>query len=125
MFAASRLNSQIRDDMNKVMIIVDVDDMAATNLNQLADYLTFVALAQVDPDADTAGYDTILNVFRAPQGVDGLTDWDMSYLTSLYRVQNAPQRRVNPAAQATSMASDMIRDRRAAQTAGEQTPPRE
>lgn len=125
-FAASRLNSQIRDDMNKVMIIVDVDDMAATNLNQLADYLTFVALAQVDPDADTAGYDTILNVFRAPQSVDGLTDWDMSYLTSLYRVQNAPQRRVNPAAQATTMASDMIRDRRAAQTAGEQQPaPRE
>lgn len=124
-FAASRLNSQIRDDMNKVMIIVDVDDMAATNLNQLADYLTFIALAQVDPDARTAGYDTILNVFNAPQSVDGLTDWDMSYLTSLYRVQNAPARRINPAAQATAMASDMIRDRRAAQTAGEQTPPRE
>lgn len=125
-FAASRLNSQIRDDMNKVMIIVDVDDMAATNLNQLADYLTFVALAQVDPDAETAGFDTILNVFRAPQSVDGLTDWDMSYLTSLYRVQNAPQRRVNPGAQATTMASDMIRDRRAAQTANDpQPPPRE
>lgn len=124
-FAASRLNSQIRDDMNKVMIIVDVDDMAATNLNQLADYLTFIALAQVDPDARTAGYDTILNLFNAPQSVDGLTDWDMSYLTSLYRAQNAPARRINPAAQATAMASDMIRDRRAAQTAGEQTPPRE
>ncbi|MDI1326684.1 MAG: hypothetical protein PSV23_07770 [Brevundimonas sp.] len=124
-FAASRLNSQIRDDMNKVMIIVDVDGMAATNLNQLADYLTFVALAQVDPDAQTAGYDTILNVFNAPQSVDGLTEWDMSYLSSLYRVQDAPQRRVNPAAQATSMASDMIRDRRAAQTAGEQPAPRE
>lgn len=124
-FAASRLNSQIRDDMNKVMIIVDVDGMAATNLNQLADYLTFVALAQVDPDAQTAGYDTILNVFNAPQSVDGLTEWDMSYLSSLYRVQDAPQRRVNPAAQATNMASDMIRDRRAAQTAGEQPAPRE
>lgn len=124
-FAASRLNSQIRDDMNKVMIIVDVDGMASTNLNQLADYLTFVALAQVDPDAETAGYDTILNVFNAPQSVDGLTEWDMSYLTSLYRVQDSPVRRINPSAQATTMAGDMIRDRRAAQTADAQPAPRE
>lgn len=124
-FAASRLNTQIRDDLNKVMIIVDVDGVAATNLTQLADYLTFVALAQVDPDAETAGYDTILNVFRAPQGVDGLTDWDMSYLSSLYRVQDSPVRRINPAAQATTMAGDMIRDRRAARTAEEPPAPRE
>lgn len=124
-FAASRLNTQIRDDMNKVMIIVDVDGMASTNLTQLADYLAFVALAQVDPDAETAGFDTILNVFDAPRSVDGLTDWDMSYLSSLYRVQNSPVRRINPSAQATTMAGAMIRDRRAAQTADEQPAPRD
>lgn len=118
-FAASRLNTQIRDDMNKVMIIVDVDGVASTNLTQLADYLTFIALAQVDPDARTAPFDTILNLFRSPQSVDGLTDWDMSYLSSLYRVQNSPVRRINPSAQATTMAGDMIRDRRAVQAAAE------
>lgn len=123
-FAASRLNSQIRDDMNKVMIIVDVDGMASTNLVQLADYLTFIALAQVDPDAETAAYDTILNLFDAPQSVDGLTDWDMSYLSSLYRVQNSPVRRINPSAQASAMAGDMIRERRAARDADQSPAPR-
>lgn len=124
-FAASRLNTQIRDDLNKVMIIVDVDGTGSTNLTQLADYLTFVALAQVDPDAETAAYETILNLFHAPQSVDGLTDWDMSYLSSLYRVQNSPVRRINPSAQATTMAGDMIRDRRAAQAAAERSTPPE
>lgn len=122
-FAASRLNSQIRDDMNKVMIIVDVDGTASTNLTQLADYLTFIALAQVDPDARTAAYDTILNLFSSPQSVDGLTDWDMSYLSSLYRVQNSPVRRINPSAQAATMAGDMIRDRRVAQAAEQRGEP--
>lgn len=122
-FAASRLNTQIRDDMNKVIIIVDVDGVASTNLTQLADYLTFIALAQVDPDARTAAYDTILNVFSSPQSVDGLTDWDMSYLSSLYRVQNSPARRINPSAQATTMAGDMIRDRRTAQAAEQRAEP--
>lgn len=122
-FAASRLNSQIRDDMTKVMVIVDVDQLASANLAQLADYLAFVSLAQVDPEAETGSYDTILNLFDAPQSVDGLTDWDVSYLTSLYRVQDSPVQRINPAAQAGTMAADMIRNRRAARTAAEQAEP--
>ena len=117
-FAASRLSTQIRDDLKKAMIIVDVDGLGAVNLPQLADYLALVALAQIDPDADTAGFDTILNVFDDPAGVDGLTEWDVSYLTSLYRTQGSPVLRSNPRGQAGVIAADMFRDRRdAAQTA--------
>ena len=116
-FAASRISSQIRDDMSKAMIVVDVDKLGDTNLVQLTDYLAFVSLAQVDPDGDTAAYDTVLNVFDAPGAVDGLTDWDMSYLTALYRVQNSPVQRINPNAQAGVMASYMLRNRRAAAAA--------
>lgn len=116
-FAASRINSQIRDDLSKVMIIVDVDQLGETNLVQLADYLAFIALAQVDPDGDTSGYDTILNLFDAPLSVDGLTEWDASYLESLYRVQNSPVQRINPHAQAGVMAADMLRDRQRAREA--------
>lgn len=116
-FAASRLSSQIRDDMAKVMIIVDVDQLGETNLAQLADYLAFIALAQVDPDGDSASFDTILNLFDAPLSVDGLTEWDASYLRSLYRVQNSPVQRINPRAQANVMAADMLRDRQRARTA--------
>lgn len=118
-FAASRINSQIRDDMSKVMIIVDVDQLADTNLVQLADYLAFISLAQVDPDGDTAAYDTILNLFDAPQGVDGLTEWDASYLESLYRVQDSPVQRINPNGQAGIMAADMLRARQRARDAAD------
>lgn len=118
-FAASRLNSQIRDDLNKVMIVVDVDGLQGINLAQLADYLAFVSLAQVDPDGDTAGWDTVLNLFDAPTAVDGLTEWDRTYLTSLYRVQGGPIRRINPQSQASVMANDMARRWRAQQTAAE------
>lgn len=125
-FAASRLTSQIRDDMAKVMIVVDVDHLGDANLTQLADYLAFISLAQVDPDGDTAAYDTILNVFDAPDSVDGLTEWDVSYLTSLYRVQNSPVQRINPHGQASVMAADMFRDRRAAnRTAAREAAPEE
>lgn len=116
-FAASRLNSQIRDDMSKVMIIVDVDRLGETNLVQLADYLAFISMVQVDPDGETASYDTILNLFDAPMSVDGLTEWDASYLESLYRVQDSPVQRINPRAQAGAMAADMLRERRRAREA--------
>ena len=117
MFSASRLTTQIRDDLKKAMIIVDVDRLGEVNLAQLADYLAFVVLVQVDPDADTAAYDTILNLFDAPAGVDGLTEWDASYLTSLYEVQDSPVLRRNPRGQPSVVAADMFRDRRAASRA--------
>lgn len=113
-FAASRLSTQIRDDLKKAMIIVDIDRLAGANLAQIADYLAFVALAQVDPDADTAAHDTILNLFADPSRVDGLTDWDVSYLTSLYEVQDSPVLRRNPRGQTGMVAADMFRDRNAA-----------
>lgn len=113
-FAASRLNTPIRDDIKRAMVIVDVDRLGEVNLAQLADYLAFVSLAQVDPEAEVGAYDTILNLFHDPSGVDGLSQWDLSYLTTLYRVQDTPVLRANHAAQAGVVASIMTRDRRRA-----------
>jgi hypothetical protein len=111
-FAASRLSTQIRDDLKKAMIVVDIDRISEVNLAQLADYLAFVTLAQIDPEAETAAYDTVLNLFDAPAGVEGLTEWDVSYLTSLYEVQGSPVLRRNPRGQTSVVAADMFRDRR-------------
>lgn len=108
-FAASRLVSQIRDDMSKVIIIVDVDDVSGLPVNKLADYLTMVTLAQIDDDADSTRYDTVMNLFAAPDRVDGLTEWDMAYLQGLY---SAEQNRINPSAQAGNVASAVVRARR-------------
>jgi hypothetical protein len=126
-FAASRLSTQIRDDLKKTMIIVDIDRLGETNLAQLADYLAFVTLVQVDPEAETTGYDTILNLFDNPAGVDGLTEWDVSYLTSLYQVQGSPVLRFNPRGQTGVIAADMLRHRRAASDAAseDETPDEE
>ncbi len=115
-FAASRLRTQIRDDMVRSIIIVDVDRLGGASLVQLADYLTLVALAQVDAEADTAPYPTILNLFADPASAPaGLTEWDRSYLTALYEHD---QLRINRNSQVRAVAEAVARDRREAGTAG-------
>ncbi len=109
-FAASRIHSQIRDDLSKVFIIIDMDDVQGLTTTQLADYLTMVTLAQIDAEGDTSRYDTVLNLFQNREGVTGLTDWDRSYLTGLYA---AEQNRINPNAQARNVADAAVSARRA------------
>lgn len=111
---ASRLRSQIRDDMVRSLIIFDVDRLGAATFEQLTDYVTMLALAQINPEGDAAGYDTILNLFEAPGAPPSLTEWDMGYLNALYASEQA---RVNPRSQAGVIASDLIRARREASEA--------
>src|SRR5690606_17891531 len=74
----------VRDELNKVIIVVDGEQVAGVGLPQLGDYLSMVALAQVDPEGDTDGFATILNLFDDPEGSPGLTGWDRAYLEGLY-----------------------------------------
>lgn len=83
-FAASRLSTQIVDNIFRTVIILDVDQVADVSLTQLADYVAMVALAQIDPTADTSGYFSILNVFEEPDDAQFLTGWDRAYLHGLY-----------------------------------------
>ena len=77
------MRSPLRDDMRKAFVIIDVDDVANVSFQQLTDYVAFLVMAQTDPEADTGGYDTILNLFKGG-GADGLTAWDLAYLEALY-----------------------------------------
>lgn len=113
-FAASRVNSQIRDDLVRVVIVIDVDKLENASFEQLTDYVALVALAQIDADARTAGYDTIMNLFNGSGAPAGLTDWDLGYLQALYSTH--PQR-INPNALTRSVASDVARGIRAGQAA--------
>jgi hypothetical protein len=83
-FAASRLSTQIIDNIFRTIVIVDVSQTSDVNINQLADYIAMVSLAQINPDADTSAYASILNVFAEPDGAAWLTDWDRAYLAGLY-----------------------------------------
>ncbi len=103
---ASRISSQIVDQLYKSIIIVDIDAVSGLNTTQLGDYLALVALSQVDPEADTAAFDTVLNLFENPRGVSGLTAWDRSYLSALY---SSPSRRRTVGGQANAVASIMNR----------------
>lgn len=112
--SASRLNSQIRDDLSHVLIIVDIDKLEGTSFAQLTDHVALIALAQIDAEAETAGLDTIMSLFSDPMAPSGLTEWDMSYLRALYATHSG---RTNPAALTQSVADTIVRDRRAAQAA--------
>lgn len=103
---ASRLTTGIVDDTKRSFIIVDVDKTSEISLEQLADYLAFVALAQVDPEADTSGYATILNVFDDPNQTETLTNWDQAYLQGLY---DTVRRRKNLGAQRTEVVDSIVR----------------
>ena len=85
--AASRISTQIVDNLIRTIVIVDVDDVSSLSALQLADYIAMVSLAQIDPDADTSGYASILNVFEAPDISDSLTEWDKAYLDGLYAAE--------------------------------------
>ncbi|WP_056621510.1 MULTISPECIES: hypothetical protein [unclassified Brevundimonas] len=80
----ARLSSQYRQDLKRTFVIVDVDRLGGVTLTQLADYIAMVALAQIDPDADTSRFETVLNLFDDPAGVQGLSGWDQAYLEGLY-----------------------------------------
>lgn len=84
---ASRLSTQIVDDIFRTVVVVDVQQLADVQIQQLADYVAMVTFAQIDPQADTRGYATILNVFDEPDSATSLTEWDKAYLTGLYNTQ--------------------------------------
>lgn len=102
----SRITTQIVDDTKRAFIIVDVDKTKDVSLEQLADYIAFITLAQVDPEADTSGYATILNVFDDPAQTRSLTNWDRAYLQGLY---NTIRRRQNTGAQRTEVVDSIVR----------------
>lgn len=102
------LRTEIRNDLRRAFVIVDMERAAGVNFQQLSDYVAMVAFAQIDPEADLSPYPTVLNLFDAPASVDGMTDWDRSYLTALY---DAELNHKNPHAQSGAVGGVMIQDR--------------
>lgn len=81
----SRTSSNVRNDLARVVIVIDVDQAGSASFAALADYIALVALAQIDPAADVRSADTIMNLFADPAAApDRLTEWDANFLISLY-----------------------------------------
>lgn len=85
----TRLRRETRQDFNYVLVVVDTSRLNGASLSAVADYIAFVSLAQVNPDANLTGFPTILNLFSAQAGPNRptqLSDWDLDYLDGLYHV---------------------------------------
>jgi hypothetical protein len=82
----SRIHSGTRDDLMSVLIVVDATKLEGTTWQQIGDYLAVVSLAQIDPNANPAAFDSILNLFTNRAAYSGLTDWDRSYIRALYEL---------------------------------------
>lgn len=102
------LAATTREDLARAIIIVDFDRLDGVDFDQLADYLAFVSLSQVDPEAETSAAPTILNLFNDPTSVSGLTDWDRAYLRGLYQ---SDDRAPNPNAREGAIRREMLRAR--------------
>ncbi len=79
---------EARNELTYALIVVDARRVASTPAGAWMDYVAFNALAQIDPDARTTSYPTILNLFsQASSAPTTLTAWDLAYLDGLYRVR--------------------------------------
>jgi hypothetical protein len=85
---STRLSSAVRSDISRAVVIVDARATSGRSLASVADHIAFVSLAQVDPDVDASGFESVLNLFASYNAADalkaGMTDWDRAYLSSLY-----------------------------------------
>lgn len=106
-----RLKSTTRDDFDHVIIVLDVSRIGKLKLGALADYIAMVGLAQIDPEADTHGVSSILNLFEDREvgatPADGLTEWDLAYLDGLY---GARRDTLNSDGQVRDMVGSMAKD---------------
>jgi hypothetical protein len=94
--SVGRVKSNTRTDFDHVVIVMDVRRIGTVRFGALADYIAMVSLAQINPDADTKGVSSILNLFTDKAAgatpPDGLTDWDMAYLRGLYAARRDARR---------------------------------
>lgn len=111
----SRLRSNVRHDMAWTVIIIDISQTDGVPLGVLADYVSMVSLAQIDPSSDLSGQQTIMNLFRSRASMPGLTSWDKDYLAALYL---APPDRADPRSQEAAVTRVLVQQRRKQQDTG-------
>lgn len=87
---ATRLDKSTRNSFSQVFIIADTLRLGDKPLAEVADYIAFVSLAQINPDAELSTAPSILNLFdrSAPEASRSteLSDLDKTYLDSLYSI---------------------------------------
>ena len=102
----SRLMSSAVWSLERVFVIVDQTRLQGIKRGQFADYVAMSGFAKLKPDARPGDAPTILTLFNgAPETAPaGMTDWDQTFLKSLYATdQKSKQQR-------SQIARSMVRD---------------
>jgi cytochrome c553 len=88
----SRIVGSVSEEFAAVMVVVDTGTTGRATLDQLADYIAMVALAQVDMDAELGSSPTILRLFSKSSPGESparLTSWDYAFLKALYGMDDS------------------------------------
>jgi len=87
-YEASNTNPSVQQTIHSAWVVLETEATLGKSLRQIADYAAMRGLAMVRPAELDASADTILELFEL--GADApppeLTEFDLAYLTSLYRV---------------------------------------
>lgn len=109
-YSASRMKSNLAERFSSVIIVVDGRQLRGVTYEQLAAYLSMVALAQLPSGVSPEGRDSILRLFDDVRSgatpPDSLTKWDTAYLQALYA---APGDARDGQAQRAAIARDVER----------------
>jgi len=83
---SSRLVSATSRGLALTYVIIDSNRLKGVSIGAVADYVSMIALAEVDQDADMSDASTILRLFSAPaaDAPTSLSDWDSAFLYALY-----------------------------------------
>ncbi len=81
----SRIRYTVVRNTATAIVIIDAKAIRALNIGQLVDYVTMVALLELDLDKDVGEVPSILTLFRnASAAPSEMTPWDKALLRALY-----------------------------------------
>ena len=87
-YDSSNANPSTKQTINSAWVVLETEATLGKSLRQIADYAAMRGLAMVRPGMLDGSADTILDLFEpgAHASPPALTEFDLAYLTSLYRV---------------------------------------
>lgn len=107
--SVSQKAGRTRDDLQRLVVIIDINEAHNVSAENLIAYLSLVSFSQVDMRADMSQHDTVLNLFRNDYQGTGLSEWDRAYLETLYTTRE--DQRINPHRQAERLTQRLRNER--------------
>jgi hypothetical protein len=87
--SGSRINDGIHSGFNHILIVIDTAKLAGQKIVPLADYISMLALTQLNSLDACQPLSSIVNIMAAKcdHATDGLTQYDLAYLQGVYKMQ--------------------------------------